>query len=585
MKMLSALLPCRSQKEGLSAGRRLASICIGLILFMANAGISPLYAADRKPTIDFITEARYDNSAVFSEVLALVTINHRAYYIDETGKVVIDMAQKIEAGAFPGYTMQNLSHIFYGHFHNGLAYISYDPQSGLLEKAKVYYFDTKGNTVLSAPAPFDFSEGYVYLYPESIDPSASYNDIRFMAKDQSTLALTDLFQQKNKGLLVSGSYYSGFHDGLYALSVRFQGDTTEARKATAAAYGIAYDENVSRPWDYWVYANRAGEIVLFKDYLFVHPFYEGRALVDTKDGHCGIIDKTGAFITQSVYSDFYVNDVPYSFRVYNEGVAWAENNDDIVMLDETGQVITWFPKSRYTVEAFLKNGYVAVSNNQKLYGYLNAKGQLAIPCQFSDYSYFNEGYALVSNGNLYRFIDEKGLNVTDERWQFDLIYMDYDHPDHFFYQSGGKWGLARISYDGTKIGIPTPEAVDSFIKIVHNGTPVVLDLPTVNRDGRTYYPFRQLIEALGGEVSWNDSLKAATAQIGGSRLTYFPGGDIYQLNDQNQTITDGLLPFIDQASGRTYVSIRQACEILGFSVVWDAPSNTIAITPKSNEIV
>ncbi|MCD8091281.1 MAG: flavodoxin [Clostridiales bacterium] len=115
--------------------------------------------------------------------------------------------------------------------------------------------------------------------------------------------------------------------------------------------------------------------------------------------------------------------------------------------------------------------------------------------------------------------------------------------------------------------------------ITVNETESEIDAPPVIVEGRTLVPIRAIIEAMGGEVEWNQDTQTA-------ELTY--NGDVIELTiDSNTAYFNGTANELDTApavvSGRTMLPIRFIAESFEFDVDWNSETQTITIT-KSYEI-
>ena len=123
------------------------------------------------------------------------------------------------------------------------------------------------------------------------------------------------------------------------------------------------------------------------------------------------------------------------------------------------------------------------------------------------------------------------------------------------------------------IGSPTAFAAEE-IKLSVDGTIVETDVPPVLESGRTLVPYRALLEALGGEVSWNDEAKTAIATLGSYKV---------------QLTIDSMTGFVNGAqktlevpariiNGRTLIPVRFVVENLNCAVEWDNETRTVQIT-------
>jgi len=91
----------------------------------------------------------------------------------------------------------------------------------------------------------------------------------------------------------------------------------------------------------------------------------------------------------------------------------------------------------------------------------------------------------------------------------------------------------------------------------------------------TMIPFRFLGEALGAEVSWDNTLKQATFEKEGTVIKLTIGKKEALVN--GKTVTMDLAPV--NLQGNTMVPLRFVSEYLGAAVEYDSATRTILITP------
>jgi hypothetical protein len=114
--------------------------------------------------------------------------------------------------------------------------------------------------------------------------------------------------------------------------------------------------------------------------------------------------------------------------------------------------------------------------------------------------------------------------------------------------------------------------IDSSQMLV-NDEAVLLDAAPMIIRGRTMLPIRALIEALGGTVEWNPSLRTIRLTLG-SRVV------VLTVN-KNTADVDGLTVKLDVppsiTNGRTLVPLRFVAENLGCQVTWDPVARTATV--------
>lgn len=115
---------------------------------------------------------------------------------------------------------------------------------------------------------------------------------------------------------------------------------------------------------------------------------------------------------------------------------------------------------------------------------------------------------------------------------------------------------------------------------------VMLDNSKVNflsdpviENGTTLVPMRQIFEAIGAKIEWNQASKQVTATLNNNSIVLTAGSNTAQLNGSN--INLGTAPKI--INGSTYVPIRFIAESTGANVDWDNTTKTVVITTKDKD--
>jgi hypothetical protein len=118
------------------------------------------------------------------------------------------------------------------------------------------------------------------------------------------------------------------------------------------------------------------------------------------------------------------------------------------------------------------------------------------------------------------------------------------------------------------------------IQVQYNGQNITFtDAVPKIVDGRTMVPFRQILETMGAEVSYDNATKTVMAKTDEMELNFAVGStDIKVIKNGETTVkkTD-VAPFIEKATGRTLVGARFMAEALGNTVAWDAVNKTAVI--------
>lgn len=112
------------------------------------------------------------------------------------------------------------------------------------------------------------------------------------------------------------------------------------------------------------------------------------------------------------------------------------------------------------------------------------------------------------------------------------------------------------------------------MSVTLNGQILSFDVPPQMIDNRTMVPLRNIFEAMGATVDWNDNTKTVTATKGSEVV-------IATIDDKNVSI-NGVNKLLDVPpmviDGRTLVPVRFVAESFGANVEWDNTSKTVIIT-------
>lgn len=116
-----------------------------------------------------------------------------------------------------------------------------------------------------------------------------------------------------------------------------------------------------------------------------------------------------------------------------------------------------------------------------------------------------------------------------------------------------------------------------YLKI--NGENVKLNDPVIIKNGTSYYPFREILEFIDAQVSWDNESKTAKGVLGENFVSFQLGKNEYINNDIYKYLPEGQRVFIE--NDKTYIPIRNLMEALGFEVSWEDASRTVLV----NEII
>lgn len=170
---------------------------------------------------------------------------------------------------------------------------------------------------------------------------------------------------------------------------------------------------------------------------------------------------------------------------------------------------------------------------------------------------------IVSNGIGYRVM---AIRQDNTLWSWGNGYVG----------DGTKWW--RTSPVWVK-GSPNETLIDLPLTVELNGTPIDFDQQPIVRNGRTLVPLRQIFEALGAKLEWNDETNTITATKGTITVKLTSGEAVGYVNGQATQLE---APAVT-VNGRTMVPARFIGESFGADVGWNEITRTVIIEAEEME--
>lgn len=214
----------------------------------------------------------------------------------------------------------------------------------------------------------------------------------------------------------------------------------------------------------WGYIDKSGTFVVNPQFDQAYPFLDGLARV-VNDGQTGYITPDGQYAILPQYKDgtdfvegkaFVVTENSYPICIdrggkelftlkgaevascFSEGLAAFCNNQKQYGYVDAKGIVVIAPQFDWADD--FHEGLAAVSKGER-YGYIAPTGAVAIAYQFDKADCFSEGLAAVSNGKSYGFIDKKGAYVINP--QFEVVGSFSEGLAPFY--NGNMWGYVDKS--------------------------------------------------------------------------------------------------------------------------------------------
>lgn len=172
----------------------------------------------------------------------------------------------------------------------------------------------------------------------------------------------------------------------------------------------------------WGFIDTAGKIKLPAIYENADNFHEGWAVVGKKskgmeETYQVYINKTGKELP-GIKADYL------SASDFREGIAFYKkpydavkdfSDDAVYYFNNSGKVIFKSEGGDFFMHGNFSNGLAAVPNKEGKYGYINAKGQLVIPYQFSIPKTYKTVSAIAFDKSGYAIVEKDGKTITIDK--------------------------------------------------------------------------------------------------------------------------------------------------------------------------
>jgi hypothetical protein len=230
------------------------------------------------------------------------------------------------------------------------------------------------------------------------------------------------------------TYVEDFCDGLAAVNI---GGKIEVNNSRLSARGGK-----------WGFVNTNGNNSVPCKYTQVQDFSNELAAVSIK-GKWGFIDKNDLAIVPCSYDDV---------GIFSDNRAWVKQKKLYAYIDETGNKIT--PLQYHDAKDF-SDGLALVVLNEK-YGFIDKNGNEAIPCQYDYAESFSEGLAAVNTGGSW---SDTGVNIGGRtyyafgggKWGFIDTKGNIAIPFQYNHAKSFKNGEADVILDGHSSQISKPD--------------------------------------------------------------------------------------------------------------------------------
>lgn len=154
----------------------------------------------------------------------------------------------------------------------------------------------------------------------------------------------------------------------------------------------------------WGFMDGNGNQMIDFVYEFVEPFSDGVALA-IKNGSIGYINKSGNTVIPFQYSEG---------ESFQSGLAVVAKNDKYGIISKTNTIILDF---EYEEIGSLDAELILIAN-EVAYGYADKKGEIKVPLTYKTAYDFQNGLAVVKQGNQFGVINQLGVEVIKCQYEW-----------------------------------------------------------------------------------------------------------------------------------------------------------------------
>ncbi|WP_338540825.1 stalk domain-containing protein [Paenibacillus tundrae] len=176
-------------------------------------------------------------------------------------------------------------------------------------------------------------------------------------------------------------------------------------------------------------------------------------------------------------------------------------------------------------------------------------------------------------------VDLNGLNIAYPA-KLKRVYVVNVEEGQDERAMTGKVAFDNIAFTmpskSSEVGLPTGTAslVLGQKSMTVNGTKKAIDAAPVLKNGTTYVPIKHVLDAFGGQASWDSKNQRITVLRGGKLIDLVVGQKEFIINGKRQSAT--VAPYV--SGGRTLVPLRLVSEQLGLTVKWEQKTKTVTIS-------
>ncbi len=306
------------------------------------------------------------------------------------------------------------------------------------------------------------------------------------------------------------------------------------------------------------FIDKTGKIVIDLQYEKAYNFSEGRAAVGkTRRVYTGYVDENNL--------DKFDDYIKYQIN-------FAENNAEYAYIG-----ITDVDKKVDLIDSEGNDVSEDFMFDMLLYGFIDENGNQVIPYKYSGFTQFFGGLAGVElfyegPASTAFYIDKNGKvknlgldNICEFSEGLSFSHA-LNRPDKIIITK-------NMNYT-TEQQTASPTQNNNQITVNLNGKKIEFSQSPIVENGYTLVPMRNIFEALGAEVSWDQATRTVTAKKDDKEMKITVDSKVAKVNGSEYQLD---VP-ARNINGSVLVPLRFIGEQLGVDVKWDGSTKTVTLT-------
>lgn len=208
----------------------------------------------------------------------------------------------------------------------------------------------------------------------------------------------------------------------------------------------------------WGFMDSTGKVVFTKsDVDMIQQYSDGMAMTIKfqdefgEQRYFGFVDKSGKEIIPAKYLDA---------TIFKNGLAWVMNFEERGFINKSGQFVLKFEENVFAYP--FMEGLAAIHDTTAKFGFIDTSGKLAIPYQYDEVQYFEDGLCPANYNGKFGYINKSGKFEISPKFDFVKAFQgDFAFAGSADSKYNPVWGI--INKNGSFVAQPEYENTKDFV--------------------------------------------------------------------------------------------------------------------------